>query len=174
MRRAAAILAVLAVGLLGAACGRGASPSPVAVQVGDLAVPDGITMAEERGVGWRLASAGDDALIGAARLWRLERGGRVVGALQVATWRSGVDGEDRDARSTLLVAVHTGRPAEQVVAGFTVSLSAEAAAPGGARPGLTRASWFTPAGFAVLTLRQDLDPQPVLAAAVAATRQVDP
>lgn len=76
MRGAAAAVALV---LLAAACGRHDRPPPIAVHVADFTAPDGIIMAEERGIDERLARAGDDALIGAARLWRLERGGRIVG-----------------------------------------------------------------------------------------------
>lgn len=91
--------------------------------------------------------------------------------LQEATWAPGVDLDDDEARATLLAAVHTGRPVERSVGGMTVKLSVVPSASGDARPGLTRASWFTPAGFALLNLREDLDPHRILNSAVAATRR---
>jgi hypothetical protein len=169
MRRslgAVAVAVACAVACTGCATGEAAEPIPV--EVAPFGAPAGLTFTEEQGVDDRLARAGDDALIGAARLWRLERSGRVVGAVQVATWAPDVAGTD-DARSTLLAAVHTGRTESRHVHGVAVTISQEPAAPGDARPGLIRASWFTRAGFALLSLREDLDLDAVLPPAVAAT-----
>lgn len=165
-RRLAALAGVAAV--LAAACGTSEPPAAIPVQVAQLSAPPGFTIAEEDGVDERLARAGDDALIGAARLWRLEQNGRVVGATQIATWSPAIRDED-EARATLLAAVHTGRPDQRQIHGVAVDVSAQPGEPGDARPGLTRASWFTPTGFALLTLRDDLDIDAVLAQVVAAT-----
>lgn len=71
----------------GTSCGR-EEPAPRAVTpvaVAPFAPLEGlvVVVVEEDGVKARLDRVGDDSMIGAARLWRLERDGTVVGALQL-------------------------------------------------------------------------------------------
>lgn len=139
------------------------------VAVAPFAPLPGLVVVEEDGVDARLARVGDDALIGAARLWRMERDGTVVGALQVSTWKDSAEDADDERRATVDAAVHTGRTRTESAAGRQVKLSSRNARDGERRPELVRATWFTGSGFAVLTLREDIDRAPVLAGLVEAT-----
>lgn len=185
MRRARPILlaalavlavAVLAVAVLSARGGGSKADRPAPVVVAAPAFPplDRLSLVEEDGVGERLARAGKEALVGAARLWRLERDGRVVGALQVSAWAADVDRGDDEPRAVLDSAVHTGRTRRQSVGPTTVTLSSQPAATGDRRPGLVRATWFANGGFVVLSLRDDLDADQLLARLVPATLTATP
>ncbi len=173
VHRAPAVLAValLALVMLGACGGQRGSDHPVPVVVHAPAFPDfeRISLVEKDGVGERLGRAGDEALVGAARLWRLERDGRVVGALQMAAWAADVDCGDDEPRAVVDAAVHTGRTRRQSVGATSVTLSSQPTASGDRRPGVVRATWFTNGGFAVLTLREDLGADQLLAGLVPAT-----
>lgn len=169
-RIAMAAIAVL-MAAAGTSCSREKSSrrtiTPVAVA--PFAPLEGLVVVEEDGVEQRLDRVGDDSLIGAARLWRLERDGTVVGALQVATWKEKADDADAERRSTVEAAVHTGRTRSETAPGRKVKISSRTAGEEDRRPGLVRATWFTGSGFAVLTLRHDIDRAPVLASLVKAT-----
>lgn len=153
-----------------ASCGTAERPRlTTPVVVGPFPPIEGLVVVEEQGVDERLARVGDDALIGSARLWRLELQGRVVGALQVSTWTSQIEDSHAERRATVDAAVHTGRTRVESAPARKVKVSARPARKGDRRPGLVRATWSTEAGFAVLTLRDDIDRAPVLAGLVQAT-----
>lgn len=169
-RTAVAALSLFLVGA-GTSCSRKeASPRAITpVAVAPFAPLAGLAVVEEDGVEARLDRVGDDSLIGAARLWRLERDGTVVGALQVATWKEKAENADAERRATVDAAVHAGRTRTEAAPGGEVKVSSRIARKGDRRPGLVRATWFTGSGFAVLTLRDDIDRAPVLASLVEAT-----
>lgn len=170
-RRVAMTAIAFLMAAAGTSCGR-EKPSPgsvTPVAVGPFAPLERLVVVEEEGVKQRLDRVGDDSLIGAARLWRLERDGTVVGALQVATWKEKAGNADAERRATVDAAVHTGRTRSERARGGEVKVSSRTARKGDRRPGLVRATWFTGSGFAVLTLRDDIDRAPVLAGLVEAT-----
>lgn len=155
--------------LIAAACGTSPdTPGPTGrVTMATPASVAGVTFVPVAGVDERLAVA-EDATIDDARLWRLERYGVVVGALQVSAWEPATR-DDPDALAAVDASVHAGIETTSTIAGVAVTRSADPPRPDDPRPRLTYLTWPTPAGFAVLTLRSDLDPALLVAAVVPTT-----
>jgi hypothetical protein len=100
-----AVVLLLAVTLLGGACGNGDGAAPVAARVPVDLVParlldDSLGVFENRDPSTleTFANAGTRSLVADTRVWEIRRGDRLVATLQISTVKTKVDLTDEDVR----------------------------------------------------------------------------
>jgi hypothetical protein len=163
MRRRALSVIVLALGLLGVACGSGDAPAaivrPAAVPAGIVpaTVAGDLTLHEFAPARATFARAGATSLVADGRVWAIRRGETLVGTLQVSTVKPDVSVTDHDDRAALIGGVMTGISYETIDVGSTQVIASTAA-------DKSLYMWFGPNFFQVLQVKSTkVDPDTVAA-----------